>query len=330
MKAVRSMLLRCVCALSALALSAGSLAAEAAANYPSKPVKVLVGFPAGQGSDAMARAVAERLQGVLGQTFFVENKVGASGALAQQAAATAPPDGYTILLTSAGPMVVSPGVQDKLPYDPIKDYAPIGGLINLPMVLVSNPEFPVHDLKELVALARAKPGEINYASSGRGLTAHLSMEMLSLAANIKMTHVPYKGTSPAMTDLIGGRVGLMFDTPVGVMAMVKSGRVRALAVGGKTRLASLPDVPTIAESGYPGFAATTWMGLVAPAKTPAPIVRKLSDALLKVVNDPETHKYFRTQEVEPMPMDSAEFGAFIKSEIDKWGGTAKRAGVKIE
>ena len=193
-----------ITALATAGILAGMTIAHAAdSDFPNKPIKIMVGFPAGQGTDTIARAMTPKLQAVLGQALIVENKAGAGGILGQQAAASAAPDGYTILFTSAGPMAVNPGVYEKLPYDPVKDYAAIAGVINVPLVLVANPSLPAKNVKELVALARAKPGEVNFASSGNGVTNHLAMEMLSIAAGVKMTHVPYKGSPAALTDLMG-------------------------------------------------------------------------------------------------------------------------------
>jgi tripartite-type tricarboxylate transporter receptor subunit TctC len=317
-----------------LRLLAGAVAAMAALpaaradDYPSRPVRLIVGFPPGQGSDSIARAVAQRMQALLGGSWFVENRTGASGSLAQQAAAAAPADGYTVLLTSAGPMAVNEGVNEKLPYSPLKDYASIGGISIFPMVLVCNPSFAARTVQELVALAKTKPTEINYASSGAGLTAHMSMELLSLQAGIKLTHVPYKGTALAMGDVLSGRVSLMFDTPIAVLPLVRDGRLRAIAAGGKSRLASLPNVPTVAESGYPGFLATSWTSLVAPANTPAPVIARLSEALAKVVGSADMRSYLRGLESEPMPMNPAQLDALLRQEIDKWTATAKSAGVR--
>jgi tripartite-type tricarboxylate transporter receptor subunit TctC len=303
--------------------------AVAADDFPNKPIKIMVGFPAGQGTDTIARALAPKLQAELGQPLVVENKAGAGGILGQQAAAAAQPDGYTILFTSAGPMAVNPGVYTKLPYDPVKDYAAIAGVINVPLVMVINAALPVKNVKELVALAKVKPGEINFASSGNGVTNHLAMEMLANAAGVKMTHIPYKGSPAALIDLMAGNVSVMFDTPVAVLPHIKSGKLKAIAVSGSTRIAALPDVPTVAES-VPGFSAVSWMAFVAPAKTPAPVVARLSDAVLKVVNTPEMKQYFLAQGVEPMPMSSVELGSFIKSEVEKWGKAAKAAGAKVD
>jgi tripartite-type tricarboxylate transporter receptor subunit TctC len=303
--------------------------AVAADDFPNKPIKIMVGFPAGQGTDTIARALAPKHQAELGQPLVVENKAGAGGILGQQAAAAAQPDGYTILFTSAGPMAVNPGVYTKLPYDPVKDYAAIAGVINVPLVMVINAALPVKNVKELVALAKVKPGEINFASSGNGVTNHLAMEMLANAAGVKMTHIPYKGSPAALIDLMAGNVSVMFDTPVAVLPHIKSGKLKAIAVSGSTRIAALPDVPTVAES-VPGFSAVSWMAFVAPAKTPAPVVARLSDAVLKVVNTPEMKQYFLAQGVEPMPMSSVELGSFIKSEVEKWGKAAKAAGAKVD
>jgi tripartite-type tricarboxylate transporter receptor subunit TctC len=313
-----------------LAFASGHVAHASDADYPNKPVKIFVGFPAGQGTDTIARAMAPKLQVLLGQTFIIENKAGAGGILGQQAVATAPADGYTILLTSAGPMAVNPGVYDKLPYDPIKDYAALGGVINVPLVLVASTSLPVKNVQELIALAKTKPGEINFASAGNGVTNHLAMEMLSQASGIKMTHVPYKGSPAALTDLMAGRVSVMFDTPVAVLPFIKDGRLKVLGVGGMRRIAALPEVPTVAEQGVTGFSAVSWMAFVAPARTPAPIVAKLGDAIGKIVATPEMQQYFLSQGVEAMPMNPAVLTGFIKGEVDKWGKAAKAAGARVE
>lgn len=306
-----------------------SVAALANDEFPNKPIRIVVGFPAGQGTDTIVRQLTPKLQAAIGQPLIVDNKPGAGGILGQQFVAGAPADGYTILFTSAGPMAVNPGVYEKLPYDPVKDYVALAAVINVPLVLVANVDLPAKNVKELMAMAKAKPNEVNFASSGNGVTNHLAMEMLANAGGVKMTHVPYKGSPPALTDLMGGRVAVMFDTPVSVLPFIKSGKLKAIAVSGATRIAALPDVPTVAET-FPGFSAVSWMGFVAPAKTPAPIVAKLSEAIIKVSAMPETKAYFLAQGVEPMSMTSPEFAGFIKSEVTKWGKAAKIAGAKVD
>ena len=326
MTTVRSILRLLSGAALALAMTTGVQAQE----YPSRPIKLIVGFPPGQGIDSNAREVARRMQDVMGQSWVVDNRAGASGALAQRAGAAAPADGYTLLFTAAGPLVVNAAVHDKPPYDPINDYVAIGGFSTFPMVLVAHPAFPAKTIAELVALAKAKPGDIHYASSGAGVTAHMAMEQLSLAAGIKMNHIPYKGMALAYTDLLSGRVSIMWDTPIAALPLIRDGRVRAIAIGGKSRLASLPDVPTVAESGYPDFLASSWTAVVAPAKTPAPIIAKLSEAMTKMSASPDLAKYFSDRESEAMPMNAAQLGAFIRQEVDKWSQTAKRAGVRLD
>lgn len=307
-----------------------AMAQTDANKYPNKPIKIIVGFPPGQGTDTIARAMATRMQEAMKETFIVDNKPGAGGMIGQQAAALSPPDGYTILLSSAGPMAVNPAVYEKLPYDPIKDYESIAGVISVPLVMVINPAVPVKNLKELIELARAKPGEVNFASSGNGVTNHLAMAMLANQAGVSMTHVPYKGSPPALTDLMSGRVSVMFDTPVAVLPFIKDGRLKAIAVASQTRIAALPNIPTVIESGYPGFTAVSWMAFFAPAKTPTPIVNFLSEEITKIVKTPEAKSYFQSQGVEPMPMGPKELAHFLKIEIDKWAKAAKIAGARVD
>jgi len=316
--------------VSALALGACALSAAAQADYPNKPVKVLTGFPAGQATDVLGRAVAAKLNEALGQQFFVDNKPGAAGIIATQAAMTAPADGYTLLLTSSGPLAVNPGLYTKLPYDPVKDFVPVAGLALVPLVLVTNPSFAPTSVKDLVALAKAKPGSINYASGGNGVTNHLVMEMFRTAAGINITHVPYKGGPPALTDLMGGQVNVMFETTVGALPFVKQGRLRALAVSSAKRSSAAPDIPTLDELGFAGFNGVPWVAIVSPANTPAPIVAKLNAEINKILATKEVRDYFISQGAEPMPMSSAELGAFIKTEIAKWTRVVKDSGAKVE
>jgi tripartite-type tricarboxylate transporter receptor subunit TctC len=320
----------CSTASHAQATSQAQATPQPQADYPARPVRIVVGFPPGQASDVIARALAVKLQNHFSQNFVVENKAGAGGILAQQMAATAPADGYTLLLTSAGPMAVNPGVYAKLPYDPLKDYAPVAGLISVPLIMVVNPSFPVKSVQDLVAMAKAKPGSINFGSAGNGVTNHLAMEMVAHAAGVKMQHVPYKGSPPALIDLMAGRINVMFDTPVAVLPFLRDGRLKAVAVGSPSRMTVLPDVATVSESGLPGFSAISWMVIVAPAKTPSAIVSKLSDAITKIVETPEMRKYFQDQGVEPMPLSVNAVEQFIKIEHQKWGKAAKEAGATVD
>lgn len=316
--------------LAALALGPAGWVAAAEADYPNKPVKIIVGFPAGQGTDTIARAMASKLQVSLGQTFIVDNKPGAGGILGQQAAAVAAPDGYTILLTSAGPMAVNPGVYEKLPYDPIKDYTAVGSVINVPLVMVANTTLPAKNLKELLALAKTKPGEINFGSSGNGVTNHLAMEMLNIAAGTKMTHVPYKGSPPALTDLMAGRISVMFDTPVAVLPFVKDGRLKAIAVSGATRIGALPDVPTVAEMGFKDFETSQWYGILAPAGTPRDIVKRLQEESLKALKSNAVTERFASDSAIGGGGPPEEFAAYIAQQQKIWKDIVVRASIKAD
>ena len=321
---------RLVCAATALWLGTSVMPATAQADYPNKPVRMLIGFPPGQATDTLGRAIAQKLSVQLGQQFVVENKPGAAGIIATQAAMSAPADGYTLLVSSSGPLAVNPGLYSKLPYDPIKDFTPVAGIAIVPLVLVTNPSFPVTNVKELVAAAKAKPKAVNYASGGSGVTNHLVMEMFRGAAGVDMTHIPYKGGPPALTDLIGGQVNVMFETSVAVLPFVKQGKLRALAVSSSKRVSSAPDIPTVAELGYPGFSGVPWVAIMAPANTPAPIVAKLNAEVNKALNSKDIREQFVAQGVEPMQMTSEELGAFVKSELAKWTKVVKESGAKVE
>jgi tripartite-type tricarboxylate transporter receptor subunit TctC len=316
----------------AAGMAAGSirLPVMAQAGYPNKPVKLLAGFPAGQATDVLGRALAAKLKDILGQQFIVENKPGAAGIIATQAVMASPADGYTLLLTSSGPMAVNPGLYSKLPYDPIKDFVPVAALAMVPLVLVSNPNFPVGSVTELLALAKAKPGGINYASAGSGVTNHLVMSMFCSATGINMTHVPYKGGPPALTDLMGGQVNVMFETTVAALPFVKQGRLRALAVSSLKRSSAAPDVATLNELGLTGFSGVPWVAIMAPAQTPTAIVTRLNAAINEALAGKELGDYFIAQGAETLIMSPSELGAFIKTEIAKWGRAVKDSGAKAE
>lgn len=318
-------------ALAACAFAAlGASSALAQADYPNRPVKIVTGFPPGQATDTLGRIVAAKMQESMGHQFYVDNKPGAAGIIATQQAAAAAPDGYTLLLTSSGPLAVNPSLYAKLPYDPIKDFTPVGGIAIVPEVLVVPADFKARDLAELVAMAKAQPGKLMYASGGVGVTNHLVTEMFRSAAGIDIVHVPYKGGPPALTDLVGGRVQMMFETTVATLPFVKQGRLRALAVSSPQRVAAAPELPTIAELGYPGFSGVPWIAIIAPAHTPPAIVARLNAEMNKALRSKEVRDSFMAQGVEPMVMTPDELGAHIKSEIAKWTRAVKDSGAKAE
>ena len=312
-----------------LGLGHGPARAQAS-DYPSKPVRLLIGFPPGQATDVLGRAIGHRLQEAFGQSFIVDNKPGASGSIATQLALQAPADGYTLLVSSSGVMAVNPLLYTKLSYDPLKDLVPVAGLGIVPLVLLTNTSFPPADVKQLVAAAKAKPGAINYASSGVGITNHLVMSMFTTAAGIDMTHVPYKGGPPALNDLVAGQVQVMFETSVAALPFVKQGRLRALAVSSAERIDAAPDIPTVAEQGYAGFSGVPWVMLVAPAGTPPAIVSKLNAASNRILQTGEMRQFMSQQGVLPMVMNQSELATFVRTESEKWGRAVKDTGAKAE
>ena len=301
-----------------------------AQDYPTKPVRVLIGFPPGQATDVLGRAVAQKLQEAWGQQFVVDNKPGASGTIATQMAMQAPADGYTLLVSSSGVLAVNPWLFTKLPYDPVKDLAPVAGVAVVPLVLVANNQFPPTSLKDLVVAAKAKPGSINYASSGIGISNHLVMAMFLAASGIDMLHVPYKGGPPALTDLMGGQVQVMFETSVAALPFVKQGRLRALAVSSAERVAAAPEIPTVAEQGYAGFSGVPWIAIMAPAGTPPALVGKLNAEINRILQTPQMRDQFTAAGVQPMVMSPTQLGDFIKVEMAKWGKAVKDSGAKAE
>jgi len=297
--------------------------------YPSKPIKLYVGFAPGGGTDITARIIAPKLAEVLGQTVLVENRAGAGGNIATDLLAKSPPDGYTIMLTSVGPLTVSPHMS-KLPYDPFKDVVPLSLGVNFSNVLVVNPSVKASTVAEFVALAKDPKANITYGTSGIGSSGHLAGELFKMMAKVDIQHIAYRGGGPAMTDLIGGSVPAMFATSPTVLGQLHAGKIRALAVTGPKRSASLPGVPTIAESGFPGYEATNWYAFIAPAKTPPEIVAKLNAAIVKTLNDPAVHEKLREQGMEAQPSTPEEMTAFMKKEYETWGRVVKQADIKAE
>ena len=308
----------------ALAVSALMLAGTASAQEfpPSKPVTLVVGFAAGGAADSAARLIAKKLAENIGQTVVVDNKGGAGGNIAHQFVANAAPDGSVLLLGSVGPLTIAPHLM-KLSYDPFKDLAPISGGVNFPNVLVVHKGAGVKNLAEFIALSKTKPGSVEFASTGAGSASHLAGELFNQRAAIDMTHVPYKGGAPALQDLLGGRITSYFAAPPTAMPHVETGRLVPLATTGLTRPAYLPNIPTVAESGFPGFEALNWYAFVAPGKTPAPVLDRWNLEIVKVLNDPGVKDALNKYGLTPQPTTRAEFAAFMKKESTQWAAIIK-------
>lgn len=313
-------------------LTAACLAATTvfAQSYPSKTIRMIVPFPPGGGNDVIARIVAKKLTERLGQTVVVDNKAGANGILGLTAVLQSPPDGYTLGIAAAGPMAVNPSLYDKLPYNPITDFEPITNMVNYPLLLVTHPSVPAKNMRDLLALARAKPGTLFYASPGTGNSGHLAGELFNSLAKVNIVHVPYKGQGPATADLLAGHVQMLYSSIPSVLPMVHDGRLNALAIGSSKRLSSLPNVPTIAESGVPGYEAYSWIGIVAPAHTPKEIVMKLNREIVEILKDKETREELLSQGAIPVGDTPEHFATYIKDEIAKWGAVVKSANIKAD
>ena len=315
-------------ALEAAGLLLALTTVAAAQDYPTKPVRVIIPFPPGAINDSVGRTIATQLSTRLGKQFVVDNRAGAGGVIGTELAANAPKDGYTLLIVSLV-NAVNPWLY-KLPYDPIKSFAPIAIVASAPNMLAINPELPPKSVKEFVALAKEKPGQLQYASGGVGSFQHLGAELFKLAAGVNLLHVPFKGGGPAMIDVVGGHTKVAFATTITALPHVRSGKLRALGVGATTRSAVLPDVPTIAEAGVPGYEAVNWIGIVAPAGTPADIVAKLHKEISAIQDSLEVQKQFSSEGVEVVRMSSAAFGDYIVKEMGKWERVVKEGGIKAE
>jgi tripartite-type tricarboxylate transporter receptor subunit TctC len=303
----------------------------ACAAYPDKPIRLVVGFPPGQATDIIARVAAKKLQETLGQAVIVDNKPGAAGIIGSELVAKAAPDGYTLLVGSSGTMAINPSLYSKLSYHPLKDFEPVSILSVVPLFLAVNPAFPAKTATELVQQAKAAPGKVNYGSGGSGVTSHLTMELLKHAQGMDMTHVPYKGSPAAITDLIGGQVNAMFDTGPALLPHMRTGKLRILAVASEKRNAAAPDVPTMAEAGLGHFVAPAWVGLAAPKGTPKEIVETLNKALVSNWRDAaDVREQLTGLGAEAAVMTPAEFGKYIQAEIDKWALAVKLSGAKVD
>jgi len=314
--------------LLALALAAAALPAIAQ-NYPVKPLRIIVPFPAGGTTDILARAVGQKLTEEWKQQVVIDNRPGAGANIGAEVAAKSPPDGYTLFGISTI-HCINPSLYSKLAYDPIRDFTPVTLVAETSQVLAVHPSLPVKTVKEFIAYAKARPGQLNYSSAGNGSQPHLTAEMFKTQTGISYVHVPYKGAPPAMIDLLAGQVALTFATAPSAVPHVKSGKIRALGVSTAKRISALPEVPTIAEAGVAGFEASGSNGLVVPAGTPQAIVERLNATIVKIVNEPAMRKYLSEQGADPRTMTIAEYGDYLKSEVAKWAKVVKASGAKID
>ena len=301
-----------------------------AQTYPSRPVKIVVPFPAGGSNDIVARVLAQKLTERNGQSFFVENRGGAGGNIGAEAVASSEPDGYTLLLTAPPPLTINAALYKDMRYDPSGAFAPVALIASVPIVLAVHPSLGINSVQELIARAKAKPGAIFFGSSGNGSTNHLAGELLKSMTGIDIVHVPYKGAAPAMNDLVAGHIPMMFDNIPAVLPQVRAKTINAIAVAGSRRASALPDVPTVAESGVPGFDASAWFGLVAPAKTPAPILAKLESDVETILKMPDVQKRFDELGAEPGAVSGANFGKFLANETTKWTKIIRESGAKVD
>jgi tripartite-type tricarboxylate transporter receptor subunit TctC len=313
---------------SAVMLVAASGPAPAAEAYPAKPIRLIVGFAAGGANDLVARTVATRLSPRLGQQVVVENRAGASGNIATEFVSRAAPDGHTMLLASVASFAMSPALLGKVPFDPVADFAPVTQGVWVTSVLATHPSMPVRTLRQLVALAKKAPGKLNYASPGTGSIAHLGSELLFHTAGIKLNHVPYKGGAPAAADAIAGHVEAIYSLISTLTPHIRSARLRGLVVSSARRSTAIPDVPTVAESGYPGFEASGWLGFAFPAKTPKVIVDRLNREIVAVLQMKEVDAQLSDLGMDPEPTDPARFHALIKSDFARWAKVVREAGLK--
>ena len=315
-----------MCMLCVAAVCAGQAPAQ---DYPHKPVRLVVPFPPGGPTDILGRAIGAKLGELLGQPVVIDNRGGAGGGIGADNVAKSAPDGYSLLLGTTGTHTINPNLYSKLPYDPIKDFAPISLVVKYLNILVVNPKVPVHSVAELIALARQKPGEVTFGSAGNGSSNHLTAEMLAAMTGVKMQHVPYKGSGPALNDVIAGQITFMFDQYSTVGPNIKAGKLRAIGIATRERHPLLPDVPTIAET-IPGFEVSPWYAMFAPAGTPKPIIDRLNADLIKVMNSPEIHERMTTLGWDPVTCTPEQLAAQIKSELAIWADVVKKSGARID
>ena len=315
----------------AVLLATGLFSQQAAlAQYPTKPVHIIVPYPAGGAVDAFARVLTQQLSELWGQQVGVDNRPGASTMIGAEQVAKSPPDGYTLLLTAELTLAIVPHLYEKIPYDPLRDFAPIVALVSATQALVANPSLPVKTVKDLVALAKAKPGQLTYGSFGNGSTGHLNIEVLQAMTGARFNHIPYNGAGPAMNDVIGGHIDFMLAALSIVKGNVQAGKLRMIGVGSNHRSSEFPDVPTISESGAPGFEAKSWFGLLAPAGTPPDVIKKINQDVTKVISDRAfAEKFLAAQGLEPITGTPEQFAALIRAETARWGKVIKDADIKV-
>ena len=303
-------------------------APAAAQSYPAKPVRLIIPFPAGGGADIFARLIGRKLQENMGQSLVPDNRAGAAGIIGCELVARAAPDGYTLLMGTTGTHTTNPAIYSKLPYDPLKDFEPISLVAESPFVLLVQPSLPAKTVKELIAFAKKRPGELTYGSSGIGSSSHLGFELFNLMAGIKGVHVPYKGLPPAMTDTAAGQIVMTWNSITASAEFIRAKRVRALGIGSKKRSALMPEIPTISEAGLPGYELGSWYGMFAPAKTPQAIVRQLHAEIVKAIGDPSLKQQFAALSAEAVGSTPEEFRAVLQKDIVKWAKVARDANVK--
>ena len=313
--------------ISGLLLAASIVTAQ---DYPNKAIRFIMPYPIGGSIDIAGRLVAQRLADNLGQGVVVDNRTGAGGVVGTETAARAAPDGYTLLMGGTGTLALSPSLQKNLPYDPNRDFTPVTLLVTIPYVVVVNPALRANNIRELIALAKAKPGEINYGSGGNGSAPHLAADLFKTMADVKITHVPYKGSTPAITDTMSGQVQLTFTGIPSAIAYIKAGRLRAIGVTSAKRTAALPEVPTIAESGVAGYEVNPWFGVLLPARAATPLVTRINAEILKVLNLPATRERFAAEGFEAAGNTPAQFAAYIRSEQAKWAKVIKDANIRAD
>jgi len=316
-------------AIALAALTSLSTSSSFAQTYPTKPVRIIIAVPPGGPADTLTRLVSPELTKAFGQTFVADNRSGANGNIAYEMAARATPDGYTIVSVAAG-VAINPSLYRKVQYDPIRDFAPITLGITVPNILVVHPSVPVKSVKELVAYARAQNGKLAFASAGNGTSGHLALELFRDSAGVDFVHVPYKGGGPALAEVIAGQVQALFSIALTAIPQVKAGKVRALAISSAKRSAVAPDLPTVAESGIPGFEVIGWFGWLAPAKTPQTVVTRLNRELVRILEDKTMHDRLVGLGSDPAPMTPQQFGAFIRKEHDKWARLIRQAGIRLD